>query len=87
MYYKQYIKKYEQKIQIKQKGKQLEKVDIDNLESLEKILTLESILDVRNMLKEKYKVRVIDYFNYIFGLSPLISILYLLDKNRHRNRQ
>lgn len=67
MYYKQYIKKYEQKIQIKQKGKQLEKVDIDNLESLEKILTLESILDVRNMLKEKYKVRLIDYFNYISG--------------------
>lgn len=65
MYYKQYIKKYEQKIQTKQKGKQLEKVDIDNLESLEKILTLESILDVRNMLKEKYKVRLIDYFNYI----------------------
>lgn len=67
MYYKQYIKKYEQKIQTKQKGKQLEKVDIDNLESLEKILTLESILDVRNMLKEKYKVRLIDYFNYISG--------------------
>lgn len=67
MYYKQYIKKYEQKIQIKQKGKQLEKVDIDNLDSLEKILTLESILDVRNMLKEKYKVRLIDYFNYISG--------------------
>lgn len=54
-----YIIKYEQKIQANQKNKILDQKDIELLEFLEKTLTLESILDVRNMLKDKYKVLIL----------------------------
>lgn len=54
--YKIYLQKYEQKIRTKQKDQQLDPKDVEYLSYLEKELNLESILDVRNMLKEKHKV-------------------------------
>lgn len=41
----------------KQKDKQLDPKDVEYLDFLEKTLTLESILDVRNMLKQKHKIK------------------------------
>ena len=54
--YKIYLNKYEQKIRTKQKDQQLDPKEVEYLSYLEKELNLESILDVRNMLKEKHKV-------------------------------
>lgn len=52
------MQKYEQMIVAQQKNKKIEQKETEYLEFLEKILTLESILDIRSMIKVKYKVTI-----------------------------
>jgi hypothetical protein len=51
--YKEYIQKYEQKLRLEKANKTLNEKDVKDLERLEKVLTLESILDARDLVKNK----------------------------------